>query len=216
MKELSSDHAIVLSVSPFRESDLLARIFTLTHGVIPAVARGGRRSLRRFAGVVESCALLTISLSIRPNGLSTLLEARRNGHGIGLRTHLDRFTIASYFCELTLSFLPEHLPNRRLFRLLWHLVDHLGEGEEVDLPSLKCFGEINLLKVTGYLPTLGELPLPEEIRQKLMGCLATSRLTAITFSPAESAIASTLLQREIATHLERPIRSLESLSIFLK
>lgn len=213
MAEESGTHAIVLSVSPLRESDLLVRLFTLPHGIVPAVARGAKRSMRRFAGVLEPCALLTTSLSISDTGLSTLREGVRTAHGVGLRSRIDRFVLASYFCELVISLLPEHLPNRRLFRLLWHLIDHLEREEPLHLPSLRCFGEINLLKVTGYLPPLNDPSLTEPVREKLLACISTSRLTAVTFTPEELAILSPFLEREITSHLDRPLRCREFLSI---
>lgn len=204
----SEGPGIVLSVTPLRESDLVTRIFTLSHGIVPAVARGARRSRRRLAGVVEPFALIDGSLTIPADGLSTLTEARRLDAGLLLRCSPERFVTASHFCELVLRFLPERLPNRRLFRLLWYLLDHLGSHEDLDLGSVRCFAEINLLNILGYLPRLGEAPIPETVRHKLEASLATSRISAIRFDPGETASASAYLEREILRHLGRPLESL--------
>lgn len=210
----SGDHAVVLTVTSYRESDQLARIFTLTHGIIPVIARGAKVSRKRFSGAVEPCALLSASIQIRPSGISTLHDAVRIGHGMRLRSSPECFALACYFCELVLSFLPEHLPNRRLFRLLWHLLDHLGGETELHLPSLKCFAEINLLNITGYRPHMESLSLPDEVRRKLLFSLSTSRVGSVRFLPEEIEVTAPFLESEISRHLDRPLRTREFLALF--
>ena len=59
---------VVLKTSPLRESDLLVVLYTQTHGRVAAVARGARKSVRRFAGALSSLVLgstLTSSASLR-------------------------------------------------------------------------------------------------------------------------------------------------------
>lgn len=212
----SGEHAIVLTITSFRESDLIARIFTLTHGIIPVIARGAKQSRKRFAGALEPCALLSASILLRPTGISILQDVGRIGQGMRLRSSPECFALASYFCELALSFLPEHLPNRRLFRLLWHLLDHLGGETELHLPSLKCFAEINLLNVTGYRPHMESLSLPDEVRRKLALSLSTSRIDSVRFLPEELAVTSSFLESEISRHLERPLKTREFLALFIR
>ena len=48
---------VVLKTTPLRESDLLVVLYTATHGRVAAVARGARKSQRRFAGALQLLVL---------------------------------------------------------------------------------------------------------------------------------------------------------------
>ena len=50
------ERGVVLKTTPLRESDLLVVLYTATHGRVAAVARGARKSQRRFAGALQLLA----------------------------------------------------------------------------------------------------------------------------------------------------------------
>ena len=54
--------AIVLRVRPYRESDSLVDLLTREQGIMTAIARGARKSLRRFGGRHPLCAIGVTSL----------------------------------------------------------------------------------------------------------------------------------------------------------
>ena len=59
---------VVLKTTPLRESDLLVVLYTATHGRVSAVARGARKSQRRFAGALQLLVLGRYQLGRRPRG----------------------------------------------------------------------------------------------------------------------------------------------------
>ena len=210
------DQAIIISCRDYRENDRLVRLFTLEHGPLTALARGAKRSIKRFGGALEPFSRLEVTLTIHEQGLSIL-------HGIGtttcqpaLRHDLDRFAQAGYACEVVDRFLPEHLPNPRLFRLLATYLEHLGNDGTPQLAASRRFFEINLLNILGYRPDLaGQVNtglLSAATADALSRCLCTSRFDASGFTASTLAEAGRLLDLALASHLDRPLNSL----IFLR
>src|SRR5437870_1821472 len=66
---------VVLKTTPLRESDLLVVLYTSTHGRLAAVARGARKSQRRFAGALQLLVLGRYELGRRPRGDLWALES---------------------------------------------------------------------------------------------------------------------------------------------
>jgi DNA repair protein RecO (recombination protein O) len=220
------DQAIIISGRDYRENDRLVRLFTLGHGPLTALARGAKRSLKRFCGTLEPCSRIGVELAVPEEGLAILYSAEIIASHPALRRELERFAHASYACELADRFLAEHLPNPRLFRLLAMYLEFLGQaapGSEDPvadarhgghvLGSGRRFYEINLLNILGYRPDLSS-PLATGMlspltAQLLQQCQASGRFGAVTFSPHELAEAGSLLDRTLASHLDRPLKSLE-------
>jgi DNA repair protein RecO (recombination protein O) len=209
------DQAIIISGRDYRESDRLLRVFTLDHGPLTALARGAKRSLKRFCGTLEPCSRVQVEVTVPNAGLAIVHSAEIIASQPALRHDLDRFAHASYACELADRFLPEHLPNPRLYRLLATYLEHLGNDGASPLPSgRRCF-EMNLLNILGYRPDLSTQTatglLAAATAAVLARCLTTGRFDTIRFTAAELAEAGPLLDRTLASHLDRPLRSLEFL-----
>jgi DNA repair protein RecO (recombination protein O) len=209
------DQAIVISGRDYRESDRLLRLFTLEHGPLTALARGAKRSSKRFGGALEPFSRLEAELSIRDQGLSIIHSANTIMTIQTLFRDLDRFAQAAYACELADRFLPEHLPNPRLFRLLATYLEQLGAEAVLPLPALRRFFEINLLNILGYRPDLRTQVatnlLSPATADTLSHCLATGRFSAIIFTDEALAEAGRMLDLALASHLDRPLKSLEFL-----
>ncbi|AJE04936.1 DNA repair protein RecO [Geobacter pickeringii] len=234
--EASRSEAIVLGAMDYRESDRIVTLFTLQHGKVRGVAKGAKRSMRRFGGALDPFARLSVELVVR-EGLSSIRGADIVSLYPRIRADLRKIGLAGYAVEVAERFLPDGAPYPRLFRLLTAYLEHLehGEGE----PSARRFFEANLLNILGYRLALeqcgacgAELPPdaprrcgpagvvlcarcgrvgtiigPETVR--LLGlCLATGRFGAVAFPPAALREAGELLDGAIAAHLTRPLNSL--------
>lgn len=229
--------AIVLATMDYRETDRLATMLTMEHGKLRVIARGAKRSQRRFGAALESFARLQAELLLR-DGLIPLLHTDILTLHHGIRGDLGRLGHAAYAVELVDRFLPEGLPNARLFRLLDSYLKHLDSQPAA--PSDRRFYEANLLNILGYRLALhgcsgcghrpaadescrynvasGELhccrcpgaglPLAASTMALLERTLAIGRFNNLTFPPAELAEAGTLLDAAIAVHLERPLAAL--------
>lgn len=229
--------AIILQTSDFRENDKLVSFLTPDHGRLRGVARGAKRSVRRFGGILEPFAQLrlqiTLSHALCAIGGADLITL----HG-GIRQELGRIALAGYGCELAEQLVPEGMALPRLFRLLSSLLGHLDAAGATS--SDRRFFEANLLKILGYAHLEGrcdgcglELPsaspcfyrpgnlalfcqacgivdrrLSGETVRLLRQTHASGRFGVIAFPPQALAEAGELLDAALASHLSRPLRSL--------
>lgn len=228
--------AIVLGMREYRESDKLVTLFTPEHGKVGCIARGARRSARRFAGTLELFARLQVQLVLR-QGLSLLQEADAVSVYPGIRGDLLKIGHAGYACELVDCLAPEAMANPRLFRLLAAYLERLDEAPS--LPSDRRFFEINLLNIMGYRPALDhcsacgadiaagtadrvvrpdgslacrDCSLGETISAAtaslLDRALRTGRFGAVLFTSAQLEEAGKMLDVSLAAHIGRPLKSL--------
>jgi len=227
--------AILLGVADYGEADRLVTLFTLEHGKLRGIAKGAKRSLRRFGGILEPFARLTVQISIR-SGLSRVVGADAATIFPRIREDLLKIGYAGYACEAADLLLPEALPNPRLFRLLAAYLEHLDQAPPSS--SDRRFFEVNLLNILGYRPALGQCAscgvdlsalttrhagaaggllcgrcgrgrvVSEWTVSLLEVSLRTGRFGKVNFSPAELAEAGSILDPAIASHVSRSIKSL--------
>lgn len=234
--ETTRTEAIVLAAMDYRESDRIVTLFTLEHGKVRGVAKGAKRSARRFGPALEPFARIGVELVLR-EGLSSLRGADIVTLYPGIRGDLRAIGLAGYAVELADRYLPDGAPSPRLFRLLTAWLERLDGGGAT--PSDRRFFEANFLNILGYRVSLdfcsscgAELSVAAERRvggagavlcgrcgrhgasigpeaaALLVQCLATSRFGAIAFSPVALREAGQLLDGAIAAHLTRPLNSL--------
>jgi DNA repair protein RecO (recombination protein O) len=235
MKSCRCD-AIVLATMDYRETDRLVTLFTRELGKLRGVARGAKRSVRRFGGAFELFARCSVEL-VPSEGLSQLRGADPRTIYPGIRHDLGAIAHAGYAAELVEAFVPEGVPCPRLFRLLIAYLEQLDSGAVS--PSDRRFFEINLLNILGYRPALDECggcgsglsgaervfagspglllcercsrggrPLNGATVELLRRSLATGRFGSVHFPPAELAQAGAFLDQLLAAHLHRPLKSL--------
>ncbi len=119
MEDLSAE-ALVLRTRPYGESDLIVVLLTDEYGKISAIAKGARRSKRRFPpGLLELFQHLRIRFARRPHASLAFLHdcTLINSHHV-LASDLESFAWATYLCELVDVMTPERDPCRDLFDLL--------------------------------------------------------------------------------------------------
>jgi DNA repair protein RecO (recombination protein O) len=234
--ESSRCEAILLGVADYGESDRLVTLFTLEQGKLRGLARGAKRSIRRFGGILEPFARLTVQVAVK-SGLSRLLGADAVTIFPRIREDLQKIGYAGYACEAVDLFLPEGMPNSRLFRLLSAYLEHLDQAPPS--PSDRKFFEMNLLNILGYRPALercascgddltgmpgrhagpsgsllcgrcgrGGRAISAGTVNLLEESLRTGRFGTVTFSPAELAEAGSILDPAVTSHLSRPLKSL--------
>jgi DNA repair protein RecO (recombination protein O) len=150
--ESLSTEGFVLRTRPFGESDVIAVLFTSDYGKLSGIARGARRSRRRFAGpVLEPFQEIGLRFARRPHSeLAFLHECSivRSHHHIA--DELMSFAWASYVCELTERMVPERDPAPELYALFRETMETLGSG--VDAESAAHHFILGLLGVAGWGP----------------------------------------------------------------
>jgi DNA repair protein RecO (recombination protein O) len=230
--------AIVLSTIDYGDSDRIVSLFSLEHGRIKAFARGARNSRKRFGAALEAFARIEAQVRVK-EGLAGLQQAEIVSVYPRIRGDLSAIAHALYACEVVEAMTPEGHPLPRLYRLLAAYLDRLDTGttDEMD----RRFFEINLLNILGYRPSLescsrcdtpfgaaGALlqengepvcracaetgrPLHSSTLKALNACMATGTFGKVVFPPDLLAEGGVVLDRSIATHAGRRLKSLEFL-----
>lgn len=141
--------AIILRTWPFGESDRIISVLTESHGKVTGIAKGAKRSRKRFANSLEPLSLVMLRFQDRPHSsLAFILACELQCGYKRLVTSLEKIAYASYFVEITDGLIGEREENRLVF-------DHLKEGliyleeREASLVFLTAF-ELKLLQLAGY------------------------------------------------------------------
>jgi DNA repair protein RecO (recombination protein O) len=144
---------VVLRTTPLRESDLLVVLYTDTHGRVSAVARGARRSQRRFAGTLSLLVLGRYRLGRRPRGeLWGLDAAEVVREWTRLSSDVVAVAHASYAAELVGALSPPEAPDPHALEVIVGLWDSLAEGGPS--PGALRAVELAMLDLAGHRPAL--------------------------------------------------------------
>jgi len=144
---------MLLRTTPFAESDLIVQLFTADHGKVSALARGARKSQRRFAGALGLLVVASYQLRPRPRAdLWTLESATVVREWTALAADVAAVAHASYAVELVRELTPAEQPEPDVLALLIELHDALAARGPS--PSLLRAFELRLLEVIGSAPSL--------------------------------------------------------------
>lgn len=237
-----TDEAIVVGLMDYRETDRIVHLYTKEHGRTSGIARGAKKSVKRFGGAFELFARLSITV-VPAENLATIRSAETITIYPGIRTALDTIAHASYAVELVAALTPEKLPNKRVFRLLSSYLEQLDALSAA--PSDRHFFEINLLNILGYRPPLewcadcgaalaaeggiwspgsshrllcrhcarGGFSIDGASISLLIDSIITGRFGHIRFSPDGISAVDRFLEACIAANISRPLNSLAFLRL---
>ena len=110
--------AIVLGHVDYGEADRIVRLLTAEEGRISAMARGARRSKKRFAGMLDLGNKVKLELRAGRGRLPVITEVGLEDGHPHLRSDLMRITQLAYFCEWVGALAREEHPEPKLFGLL--------------------------------------------------------------------------------------------------
>lgn len=109
--------ALVLRTFDQGESDRIVHLFTEALGRVSAIAKGARRSRRRFPGTLELFSLLDVRLVDPPRAVLMRLEGARLAASFeGLGADLGRYALACLLVELLDRLTAERQANPDLLR----------------------------------------------------------------------------------------------------
>ena len=145
--------AVILYTIPYGESDLIVTLYSLEFGKIKGIAKGAKRSRKRFGNRLEIGSYVNVTYFEKENaGLVRLSNCDLIRPFSGLREDIHKLAWASYFIELVNEMTAEKIENKPLFRLLVAFLSLVDKGilkEE----SQRVF-EIRFLSHLGYRPQL--------------------------------------------------------------
>lgn len=156
MSTLRSE-ALVLRSVDFGESDRILHLLVPERGRVTAIAKGARRSVKRFGGTLDFFNHLKVQLEHRrPTGMSRLDQAQLIHTFVPIRVDPRRFALGCYLLELLDRLAPEGgAPQdmRRLFAFALGALTWLSERRPDT--TLRTILELRALDVLGLRPELG-------------------------------------------------------------
>jgi DNA repair protein RecO (recombination protein O) len=148
--------ALVLRTSDLGESDRIVRLLTADAARLSALAKGARRSQRRFPGTLDLFHHVSVHLErSRRSSLMRLEQARLIDPFLKLRARASRFALACYLLELVDRLAPEgegQEEARRLFGFALGVLRVL-EASRPDA-RLRTLLELRTLAALGLKPEL--------------------------------------------------------------
>lgn len=145
---------MVIEVRDYGEADKIVTFYSLARGRMSGIAKGAKRSLKRFVNKLEIFTLLEIHFTdSRSSSLVRLDQAELLEHFPLLRSDYGKYTGGVLLCELVLHWTKEHDPDPRLFELLKWGLSNLQASDRPPLWSALLF-ELKLLTLLGYQPDL--------------------------------------------------------------
>jgi DNA repair protein RecO (recombination protein O) len=148
--------ALVLRAVDFGESDRIVHLLTPAAGRLPAIAKGARRSRRRFPGTLDLMNRLAVQVERRrPAALARLESARLLHTYEAVRADAGRFALGCYMLELLDRLAPEGgapADLRRLFRFALEALEWL-DAEPPDA-RMRTLLELRALAALGLRPEL--------------------------------------------------------------
>jgi DNA repair protein RecO (recombination protein O) len=148
MPRFSTD-AIILQCIDFLESDKIVCALTRDRGVIHAIAKGAKRSKRRFPGTLEPFCEVRLDVFSKKGGdLLRLESANLSTANLAIREDLQILAHASVLIELVKEHLGELDPSPATYELLSAALAAMDPG--VQWFSIWCISMINILASLGY------------------------------------------------------------------
>jgi DNA repair protein RecO (recombination protein O) len=145
--------AVILNTFDYGESDRIITFYTEEYGKLKGIAKGARRSRRRFVGNLEPLSLVRFLFFYNPKSELERVEDSQLIDGfLSLKGNIERLSAGSYLLELTSETTREGQANPALFELLTGFL-RLLDSEGTSVPLLRFF-EIKLLKIVGIMPCL--------------------------------------------------------------
>jgi len=156
MQKLTTD-ALVLRAVDLGESDRVVHLLTPETGRIAVIAKGARRSTKRFPGTLDFFNQLHVQIE-RKRGtaqLARLEHARLIRAFHGLRENAGRFALGCYLLELLDRLAPEGGRRGDLAALFRFATDALTAIDALaPEPRLRALLELRLLAAVGLRPEL--------------------------------------------------------------
>lgn len=118
MGQSRTRQAIVLGHVDYGEADRIVRLITAEDGRLAAMARGARRSKRRFAGTLDLGNRVIVQLKAGKGNLPVITEVHLEEGHPHVRGDLARITQMAYACELVGALARENHSEPKLFGLL--------------------------------------------------------------------------------------------------
>jgi DNA repair protein RecO (recombination protein O) len=141
--------AIVLRENDLGESDKIVTFYSRESGRISGVAKGAKRSKKRFSNKLENFSLLTVYYDDRGrSNLVRIVDAELIAPFMSLREDYGRYVNGALACEHVYYWSRENDVDENIFMLLLWTLQNLERG---DPPAMvQIFFQLKLYTLLGY------------------------------------------------------------------
>ena len=151
---ISETEAVVLRTYKLAEADKITVMLTRQAGIRRGVARGARRLKSKFGAALEPFTLINVAYFEKEGQeLVSIQQAEIVRSYFEFSRHPEVVAAMEYLGGLVLEFAPPHEPNEKIFRMLCACLEAIAL-EPDSVRHITRYGEIWLLKLSGFLPDL--------------------------------------------------------------
>jgi DNA repair protein RecO (recombination protein O) len=113
------DNAFIINKTDFGESDIIITLFSAGRGKISCIAKGAKRSRKRFPGSLELFSQVSFNGFIKhPLALTRIDECQLLKPYLKIQEDLQSYLNGCYFLEIINRCAAERQANRKIFDLL--------------------------------------------------------------------------------------------------
>ncbi|MBW1712074.1 MAG: DNA repair protein RecO, partial [Deltaproteobacteria bacterium] len=149
MAELVTE-AVVLRTFPSGESDLVVSLYSSTQGKIRAVAKGAKRSKKRFMNCLDDFGLVRVVLDVKPGREVMRIDACQLLDRPDFSGNCLLFGLGGLALELVWIFCPDQEPDDEIYAALKTTL--LGLAQAPDPAGLGLAFALRLLHAAGFGP----------------------------------------------------------------
>ena len=145
--------AVVLTSIDYGESDKIVTFYTLDYGKIKGIAKGARKSKKRFVNSLESFVYVKIGFFKKEKRELVRVDyADLINSFPGIKKGIEKIAFGSAFLELLNNLVGDEHKNPKVFVLLLRFLNALKDID--DFKRLMPLYELRLISILGYRPSL--------------------------------------------------------------
>lgn len=147
--------AVVLRRLTYGDYDVILTILTPDMGKRAMIAKSAKKSAKRFAGILEPFANLSIVFNDRKGkgGMPVLQEASLIRPFASIRSDIIKTAYANYWAELIFLWIEEAQPRPEIYRMLLFALNELAGGAIAPM-ELSVLFQMRFLDQEGFHPVL--------------------------------------------------------------
>ena len=214
---LINTDAIVLHRMKYKNSSLIARLFTKDEGKISIVVNGAISKKGNLFGVIEPTNIIKLNYYKRNNGsLQTCQEASFISNNLFIKKDILKLTVALAIVELIDKTVHENDYNINIYHLANETLNVLNNTMQNPKLILSFF-LLKIIKELGFMPNLanGEEIISQEIKKDILILEQSTidSLNTISFTSNNDIDIITFFENYIQKHLKlnKEIQSLNAI-----
>lgn len=156
--EPKKSEAIILRTRDLGESDLIVTFFSSLCGNLRGVAKGARRSSKRFVNSLNIFSFVDLEFRDRRSGDLVWLDSCELIDGFpGIRSDYNLLSNASYMIEMTEILFPSNVPSPEMFQLLRSALGSISNRRDTE--ETVILFQARAMKIGGFGIYLAECNL---------------------------------------------------------